>query len=86
MVPVWFLIALLAFPGVPAIQYKGFYAYHTKEECETQKISLENFLIDRELQRGKTTLYVESYCLEMQAFPNQLRKKEKGISLEAENT
>jgi hypothetical protein len=82
---VWFLLALIAFPDTPAINYKGYYAYHTKEECETQRISLENFIVDMELKRGKTTMFVDTYCLEMQAFPNQLEKykeeNQKGISL-----
>ena len=85
MITVWFLIALIAFPGVSSINYKGYYAYHTKEECETQRISLENFIVDMELKRGKTTMFVDTYCLEMQAFPNQLEKykeeNQKGISL-----
>ena len=85
MITVWFLIALIAFPGVSAIQYKGYYAYHTLEDCEIQKISLENFIVDRELQKGRTTMFVNSYCLEMQAFPDQLKKyekeKQKGVKL-----
>tara|TARA_R100000789_G_scaffold73661_1_gene69291 strand:+ start:80 stop:358 length:279 start_codon:yes stop_codon:yes gene_type:complete len=85
VITVWFLIALIAFPGVSSINYKGYYAYHTKEECETQRISLENFIVDMELKRGKTTMFVDTYCLEMQAFPNQLEKykeeNQKGISL-----
>jgi len=89
VITVWFLLALVAFPDIPAINYKGFYAYNTKEECEMQKISLENFLVDRELKQGKTTLYVETYCLEMQAFPKQLQKykenKQNGIGLGGQN-
>jgi len=85
MITVWFLLALIAFPGEPSINYKGYYAYHTKEDCEIQKISLENFIVDMELKRGKTTIFVDTYCLEMQAFPNQLEKykeeNQKGISL-----
>ena len=88
MITVWFLIALIAFPGVSAIQYKGYYAYHTKEDCEIQKVSLENFIVDRELQKGRTTMFVDTYCLEMQAFPNQLEKyeeeRQKGIRLEGQ--
>ena len=87
MTTVWFLIALIAFPGVPAINYKGYYAYHTLEECETQRPSLENFIVDRDLRKGKNPFYVQTYCLEMQAFEDQLKKyqedKEKGISLGA---
>jgi hypothetical protein len=88
MITVWFLIALIAFPGVSAIQYKGYYAYHTKEDCEIQKVSLENFIVDREMQKGRTTMFVDTYCLEMQAFPNQLEKydqeRQKGIRLEGQ--
>ena len=89
MITVWFLIALIAFPEVPAINYKGYYAYHTKEDCEMQKISLENFIVERELLKGKTTMFVNSYCLEMQAFEDQLKKyreeEERGIELGAQN-
>ena len=85
MTTVWFLIALIAFPGVSAMQYKGYYAYHTKEECEMQRPSLENFIVDRELSKGSNPFYVKTYCLEMQAFEDQLKKykeeKQKGISL-----
>jgi len=88
MVTVWFLLALIAFPDLPAINYKGYYAYHTKEDCEIQKISLENFIVDMELKRGKTTIFVDTYCLEMQAFQNQLKKykeeKQKGIRLDGQ--
>jgi hypothetical protein len=88
MTTVWFLLALLAFPGEPVIQYKGFYAYHTLEECEMQKMSLETFIVKNEMMKGlKTAIYVETYCLEMQAFLDQLKKykenKQKGISLGA---
>ena len=88
MTTVWFLLALIAFPGEPAINYKGYYAYHTKNDCEIQKMSLENFIVDRELQKRRTTMFVNSYCLEMQAFPDQLKKyeqeRQKGIKLEGQ--
>ena len=85
MVTVWFLIALIALPGVPAINYKGYYAYHTKEACEMQRPSLENFIVDTETKRGHNVFYVQTYCLEMDAFQDQLdnykREKQRGISL-----
>jgi len=85
MVTVWFLIALIALPGIPALNYKGYYAFHSLEECEMQRPSLENFIVDIELRRGNNPFYVETYCLEMQAFEDQLKKykeeKQKGISL-----
>ena len=85
MATVWFLIALIAFQGVPALSYKGYYGYHTKEECESQRISLENFIGDVEMKRGRNVFYIETYCLKMNAFQNQLdnyqRKEQRGIGL-----
>ena len=85
MATVWFLMALIAFPGVPAVSYKGYYAYHTIEACEAQRISLENFIADVEIKRGHNVFYVETYCLEMQAFQDQLdnyeKNKQRGVGL-----
>ena len=74
MATVWFLMALIAFPGVPAISYKGYYAYHGPEECEAQRIPLENFMADVEMKRNHDVFYIQTYCLEMQAFEDQLKK------------
>ena len=88
MATVWFLLALIALPGTPAINYKGYYAYHTQEQCEEQRVSLENFIVDMEIRKGHGTFYVETYCLEMQAFEDQLEKykekEQRGIGLGAE--
>ena len=85
MATVWFLMALIAFPGVPAVNYKGYYAYHTKEACEMQRIPLENFIADVEMKRGRNVFYIETYCLEMDAFQDQLdnyqKDKQRGIGL-----
>ena len=87
MSTVWFLIALIAVSGVPAISYKGYYAYHTKEQCEEHRLSLENFIVDQEIMKGNNAIYVETYCLEMQAFEDQLEKykEKKGIILGAQD-
>jgi hypothetical protein len=88
MTTVWFLMALIVFPGVPAINYKGYYAYHTLEDCESQRISLTNFVADTEMNRGRNVFYIETYCLEMDAFQDQLdnyeREKQRGIKLGGE--
>jgi hypothetical protein len=82
---VWFLLALIAFPGNPALNYKGYYAYHSLEECETQRSSLENFIMETETKKGNNVFYVQTYCLEMDAFQDQLdnyqREQQRGISL-----
>ena len=89
MATVWFLLALIALPGTPAINYKGYYAYHTEAQCEEQRVSLENFIVDVETRKGYSTFYVETYCLEMQAFEDQLEKykekEQRGISLGAQD-
>ena len=87
MATVWFLMALIAFPGVSAVQYKGYYAYHSLEECEAQRIPLENFMANIEAERGNDTFYIQTYCLEMQAFEDQLEKykEKKGIILGAQD-
>jgi len=83
---VWFLIALIAFPGVTTLHYKGYYAYHTQEGCEAQRVSLENFIMDMEIKKGRNVFYVQTYCLEMDAFQNQLdnyrKEKDRGIGLD----
>ena len=88
MVTVWFLIALVALPGIPAINYKGYYAYHTEESCEMQRVSLENFIADMEMKKGHQSFYIETYCLEMEAFQDQLdkykEKEQRGIGLGAQ--
>jgi len=85
MTTVWFLIALMAFPGIPSITYKGFYAYHSLEACERQRPSLENYIVDREMRKGNSVFFVETYCLEMGAFEDQIKKyeeeKQRGIKL-----
>jgi hypothetical protein len=89
MATVWFLMALIAIPGIPAISYKGYFAYHTEVQCEEQRVFLENFVVEQELMKGNDTFYIETYCLEMRAFEDQLKKYEeenkKGISLGAKN-
>ena len=88
MTTVWFLIALIAFPGVSSLKYKGYFAYHSLEECEMQQPSLENFIVDMELRKGNPVFYVETYCLEMGVFQDQLDKyneeKQRGIGLGAQ--
>jgi hypothetical protein len=80
-------LALIALPGTPAIKYKGYFAYNTQEQCEERRVSLENFIVDMELGKGHDAFYLETYCLEMQAFEDQLKKydeeRRKGIRLGA---
>ncbi len=83
MIKVWFLMALMSYPNLPAIAYRGFGGFLEKEECEEQRIFAENIIANFEMQRGNT-VYIETFCLEMEAFESQLQKKDNkldGINL-----
>ena len=76
MITVWFLMALMSYPNMPAIAYKGYGGFLEKEECEERRIIAENLIADYEIRRGNT-VYIETYCMEMEAFENQLKKKKE---------
>ena len=76
MIKIWFLVALMSYPNFPAISYKGFGGFLEKEECEERKIIAENQIANFEMQRGNT-VYIETFCLEMEAFESQLKKKKE---------
>ena len=70
---VWFLMALMSYPNMPAITYKGYGGFLEKEECEEARSMAENQIANFEIQRGNT-VYIETFCLEMEAFETSLRK------------
>ena len=77
MIKVWFLMALMSYPNLNAIHYKGFGGFTTQEECEEKRIITENGIANMEIDRGNT-VFIETYCMEMWAFPTQFdapRKK-----------
>ena len=82
MIKIWFLMALMSYPNVPAIAYKGFGGFLEKEECEEKKITAENSIANFEIQRGNT-VYIDTFCLEMDAFENSLQKNKPTNSLES---
>ena len=69
-------MALMSYPNFPAITYKGYGGFLEKEECEERRIIVENMIANFEMQRGKT-VYIETYCMEMEAFKTQLEKKKE---------
>tara|TARA_R100001377_G_C3116488_1_gene84427 strand:- start:95 stop:346 length:252 start_codon:yes stop_codon:yes gene_type:complete len=77
MTTLWFLMILVTTPYTPAVEYQGFAAYLTKEACEIKRIYIENYVGDIEKTRKRTS-YVQSYCMEVQAFDTAI-KKFKGI-------
>jgi len=80
LIAVWFLMALMSYPNLNAIHYKGFGGFTTLEACEEKRILTENGIVEMEMQRGNT-VYIETYCMEMYAFPTQfdLPKKNPGV-------
>ena len=76
MIKVWFLMVLMSYPNMPAIAYKGYGGFFEKQECEDNRALVEYMVADYEMQRGNT-VYIESYCMEMEAFTSGLDKKKK---------
>ena len=74
-------MVLMSYPNVPSIVYKGFGGFFEQEECESNRVLVENMMADYEIRRGNT-VYIESYCMEMEAFESQLKKNKnlKGTS------
>ena len=69
-------MVLMSYPNMPAIAYKGYGGFFEKQECEDNRVIVENMVADYEMQRGNT-VYIESYCMEMEAFTSGLDKKKK---------
>ena len=71
----------MSYPNIPSIAYKGYGGFFEKQECEDNRALVENMVADYEMQRGNT-VYIESYCMEMEAFESQLKKNKnlKGTS------
>ena len=76
MITVWFLMALMSYPDLPAIAYRGYGGFLSMEECEEKRILIENDIARTETERGNT-VYIESYCMEFEAFESQLKKDKK---------
>ena len=69
-------MALMSYPNLNAIHYKGFGGFTTQEECEEKRILTENEIVKMEMQRGNT-VYIETYCMEMYVFPTQFNLPKK---------
>ena len=69
-------MALMSYPNMPAIAYKGYGGFLEKEECEDRRIIAENMIAEYEMRRGNT-VYIETFCMEMDAFESQLKLKKE---------
>ena len=76
MITVWFLMALMSYPDLPAIAYRGYGGFLAQEECEEKRVLIENDIARIETERGNT-VYIETYCMEFEAFESQLKKDKK---------
>ena len=66
----------MSYPNVPAIMFKGFGGFLTQDECEEKRMLFENNIADIEIQKGNT-VYIETYCMEFEAFQSQQKEKNK---------
>ena len=69
-------MALMSYPDLPAIAYRGYGGFLSMEECEEKKVLIENDIARIETERGNT-VYIETYCMEFEAFESQLKKDKK---------
>ena len=60
-------MALMSYPNLPAIAYKGYGGFLTLEECEEKRILIENQITDFEIKRNNI-VYIETYCMKFEAF------------------
>ena len=44
LIKIWFLMALMAYPNINAIHYKGYGGFDKKEECEQTRVLEENLI------------------------------------------
>jgi len=69
-------MALMSYPHLPAIHYKGFGGFLEKEECEERRILIENQIAEYEIKRNQT-VYIETYCMEFEGFESSLDIKKE---------
>ena len=69
-------MALMSYPDFSAIAYRGYGGFLSQEECEVKKIIVENSIANIEADRGNT-VYIETYCMEMEAFKNQVKENKE---------
>ena len=71
MIKIWFLMALMAYPNMNAIHYKGYGGFNLEEDCEERRIVIENLIAQTEMNKGTSAFFIETFCMEMHAFPSQ---------------
>ena len=64
-------MALMSYPNLNAIHYKGYGGFTSEEECEEVRILTENLIAQTEMNKGTRAFFIETFCMEMYAFPSQ---------------
>ena len=64
-------MALMAYPNLNAIHYKGYGGFDLEEDCEERRIVIENLIAQTEMNKGTQAFFIETFCMEMYAFPSQ---------------
>jgi len=70
-------MALMSYPNINVVHYKGYGGFNLQEECEEKRIMVENMVANSEIARGTSSFYIETYCMEMYAFPSQFNAPRK---------
>lgn len=65
------------------IYYKGAKGFLSLEECEKQRVPIKNFFEKKELDRGRTAISIESYCLPFDVFMFNKGNNETGTGTES---
>ena len=73
----------MSFPEYPIIYYKGAKGFLSLEECEKQMVPIKNFFEKKELDRGRTAISIESYCLPFDVFMFNKGNNETGTGTES---
>jgi|TARA_R110000744_G_scaffold62471_3_gene128928 hypothetical protein len=83
VIKVWFLLVLINFPEYPIVYYKGVKSFESLENCQEQMAPVKNFFEKKELDKGKTAISIESYCLPFYTFKSIDINNEARISRES---
>ena len=58
--------------------YKGYGGFNEKEECEKSRPIIEDMIANVEMGKGTPSFYIDTFCMEMYAFPSQWGAPRKG--------
>tara|TARA_R100001244_G_scaffold4773_1_gene6051 strand:+ start:1682 stop:1948 length:267 start_codon:yes stop_codon:yes gene_type:complete len=88
MIKIWFLLILMSIQDGNPLVYRGFMGYESQEKCLINAVKAENFMMDREMEKGlgdSRAVWIKSFCLPFEIFikTEDLKKNENGITYES---